>query len=121
MFVHFPKSLRARGFKKPTDVRPIVRYGSGSPQGSGAGRRRQGTVRKYFIDSTDIVAAATTPGCAIEITGNQINVLRDHKSTNTLDNFLGTTSFPGMNIADVQRSYGEDFLTTGCSTTKRST
>ena len=78
MFVHFPKSLRAGGLEKTTDVHPIVRYGSGSPQWCGAPRRRQGTVRKYFIDSTDIVAAATSPGCAIEIACNQVNVLRDH-------------------------------------------
>ena len=93
MLVHFPKALRAKSLKKTTDVRPIVRYGSGSPQWCGARRRRQGTVRKYFIDSTEIVSAATTPGCAIEITCNLINVLRDHKSTNGLDDFLGNTFF----------------------------
>ena len=102
MFVHFPKSLRARWLKKPADVRPIVRYRSESPQWWRARRRGQGTLRKYFIDSTDIIAAATTPGCAIEITCNS-NVFRDQKSTTGLDDFLGTTSFLGKNIADVQR------------------
>ena len=40
-------------------------------------RCRQGTVRKYFIGSTDNVAVATTPGCTIEVTCNQMYVLRD--------------------------------------------
>ena len=64
------KIVESRVLEKTTDVRPIVRYGSGSPQWWGARRRRQGTVRNYFIDSTDIVAAATTPRCAIEIACN---------------------------------------------------
>ena len=46
-------SLRARRLKKTTDVHPIVRNGSGSQQWRGVQRRRQGTVRKYFINSTD--------------------------------------------------------------------
>ena len=66
MFVHFPKALGARGLEKTTDIRPVVRDGSGSPQWWGARRRKQDTVRKYFIDSTDIVAAATTPGYGVE-------------------------------------------------------
>ena len=61
MFVHFPKTLRARWFEKSADVGPIVRNGSRSPQWWRARWRRQGTVRKYFVNSTDIVTAATTP------------------------------------------------------------
>ena len=60
-------------------------------------------VRKYFIDSTDVVAAATTPGCAIEIACNSINVLKDHKSTNGLDDFLGNTSFLCKDVVNVKR------------------
>ena len=56
---------------------------------------------QYFINSTEIVAAATTPGCAIEITCNLINVLKDHNSTKGLDDFLGNTSFLGVDIVDV--------------------
>ena len=48
-----------------------------------------------------VVAAATTPGRTIEVTRNQINVLRDHKSTSSLDNFLGNTSFLGQDVVDV--------------------
>ena len=53
---------RARGLKKSTDVCPVVRDGSGSPQWCGARWRRQGR--------GEIVAAATTPNGAIEITCN---------------------------------------------------
>ena len=101
MFANPPESLRARGLKKTTDVRPIVRDGSGSPQLCGARRRRQSTISKGFINRTEIVTAATTPSCTIEITCNQLNVLRDHKSTNGLDDFLGNTSFLGKDIVDV--------------------
>ena len=49
MFVNSPESLRARRSKKTTDVRPIVRDGSGSPQWCGSRRRRQGTIREHFM------------------------------------------------------------------------
>ena len=32
---------------------------------------------------------------------SRMKVLRDHKSTNSLDNFLGNTSFLGKDIVDV--------------------
>ena len=67
MFANPPESLGARGLKKTTDVRPIVRDGSGSPHWWGAQRRRQSTISKHFINSTEIVSAATTPSGAIEI------------------------------------------------------
>ena len=101
MFVNFPEFLRTKWLQKTEDIRQIVQDGSRSPQWWGAWRRRQGTVRKYFVKSTDSVAAATTPGCTIEVTRNQINVLTDYKSTNSLDNFLGNTSFLGKDIVDV--------------------
>ena len=101
MSVHFPKTLESKLLKKSTDVSLIARDGSGSPQWWGARRRRQGTIRKYFINRTEIVTAATTPGCTIEVTSNHIDVLRDHKRTNGLDNFLGNTSFLGVDIVDV--------------------
>ena len=102
MFANFPEFLRTRWLQKTTDIRPIVRDGSGSPQWCGDRRRRQGTVRKYVVNNTNIVEAATTPGCTIEVARNQINVLRDHKSTNSMDNFLGNTSFLGKDIVDVK-------------------
>ena len=71
---HLPISIGAWWIKKFTDVSQIVRNGSGSLKWWGARRRGQSTVRKYFINSTDTVAAATTPSCTIEVTRNQINV-----------------------------------------------
>ena len=70
MFANPPESLRAGGLKKTTDVRPIVRDGSGSPQLCGARRRRQSTISKGFINRTESATAATTPCCTIEITCN---------------------------------------------------
>ena len=64
------KNVESRVLEKATDVSPIVRDGSGSPQWSGARQSGQGTVRKCFVDSADIVAAATTPGCATEFACN---------------------------------------------------
>ena len=42
--VYFPKALRTRRFERSTDVCPVVRNGSGSPQRCGDRWRRQGTV-----------------------------------------------------------------------------
>ena len=120
MQVDFPEALSARWFEKSTDVCPIVRNGSKSPQWCGAQWRRQGTIREYFIDGTDIVTAATTPSCFIEITCNQVNVLRNHNGTKSLNDVLGNTFFLGINIADMQ-GYSKDLLTTSCSTTKSGT
>ena len=52
MLIHFPGSLRARRFEKSTDVGPIVRNGSRSPQWCGARWRKQDTVQKGFVKST---------------------------------------------------------------------
>ena len=51
MLTYFPETLRAGWFEKSTDVCPVVRDGSGSPQRGGARWRRQGTIRKGFINS----------------------------------------------------------------------
>ena len=54
MLIHFPGSLRAR--RLSTDVGPIVRNGSRSPQWSPwCG---QDTVQKCFVNSTEVVFAA---------------------------------------------------------------
>ena len=61
MLIHFPGSLRARRFEKSTDVGPIVRNGSRSPQWCGAQWRRQDTDQKCFVKSTEVVFAAVPP------------------------------------------------------------
>ena len=101
MLIHLPEFLRTGGLKKTTNVRPIVRDGSGTPQGCGARRRRQIAISKSLINTTEIVTAATTPSCTIEVARNQINVLRGYKRTNGLDDFLGNTSFLGVDIVVV--------------------
>ena len=58
MLMHLPKALRTRWFEKSTDVCPHVRNGSRSPQWCAARWRRQGTVRKNLVNSTDVVFAA---------------------------------------------------------------
>ena len=89
MFVHFSKALRAGWLEKSADVCPVVRNGSGSPQRCVARWRRQGTIRKGFVNSTDVVSAATAPRCSIEITCNQVNLLRNCDSTKSEDELLG--------------------------------
>ena len=102
MLIDLPEALRARGVEKTTYVSPIVRDGSRSPQWNGARRRRQGTISKNF-NRTEVVTAATTPRCDIEITCNQVNVLGNHNGTKGLDDFLGNPFFLRTDIADVQR------------------
>ena len=45
------KNVESRVLEKETEVRPIVRDGSWSPQWSGARQSGQGTVRIYFVDN----------------------------------------------------------------------
>ena len=118
MFVHCPKALRTGWFEKSIDVCPVVRNGSGSPQRWGAHWRRQSTIRKGFINSTEIVSAATTPRCSIEITCNQVNFLRNHNGTKSLDELLGDAFLYGVDVADMQGQHGKEPLTTDCGTTK---
>ena len=47
--------------------------------------------------------------------------LRDHKSTNGLDDFLGNTFLLGVDVADMQGQHSKELLTTDCNTTKRGT
>ena len=101
MLVDLPEALKAGGVEKSTHVCPIVRDGSGSPQWCGARWRRQGTISKGLIDSTEIVSA-----------------LRNHNGTKSLDELLGDAFLFGVNVNDVQRHHREVLLTTGCGTAK---
>ena len=123
MLTNFPETLRAWGggggeVEKSTDVCSVVRDGSGSPQRCGTRRRRQGTISKGFVNSTEIVTAATTPRRAIETTCNQVNFLRNHNGTKSLDELLGDAFFLSVNVADMQGQYSTDLLTTDCGSTK---
>ena len=89
MLIHFPGSLRARRFEKSTDVGPMVRDGSGSPQWCGARWRRQDTVHKCCVNSTEVVLAAMPPCGTIEVTCNQVNFLRNHDGTESEDELFG--------------------------------
>ena len=118
MYVHFPKALRTQWFEKSTEVCLVVRNGSGSPQRCVAWWSRQGTIREGFINSTEIVSAATTPRCSIEITCNQINFLRNHNGTKGLDELLGDAFLLGVDVADMQGQHSQKLLTTDLSSTK---
>ena len=99
MLIHFPETLRAGWHEKSTDVCPVVRDGSGSPQWCGARWRRQGTISKGFINCTEIVLAARSPSCSIEITCYQVNLLRNHYGTKSLDGLLGNAFLLGVDVA----------------------
>ena len=118
MLTYFPETLRAEGVEKSTDVCPVVRDGSGSPQRCGARWRRQGTISKGFINSIEIVTAATTPRHAIEITCYQVNFLRNHNGTKSLDELLGDAFLLGVDDADMQGQHSKELLTTDCGSTK---
>ena len=110
MRIHFPGSLRARRFEKSTDVGPIVRNGSRSPQWCGARWRRQDTVHKSFVNSTEVVFAAVPPCGTIEVTCNQVNFLRNHDSTESEDELLGNDFLFGIDVADMKRQHCKVFL-----------
>ena len=102
MLVHFPKSIRTRWFEKSTDVCPVVRNGSRSPQWCGARWRRQGTISKGFVNSTEVVSAATSPPSTIEKnTSNQVNFLRNHDGTKSENELHGDAFLLGVDVADM--------------------
>ena len=82
---------------------------------------QKGTIRKGFINSTEIVSATTTPRCSIEITCNKVNFLRNHNGTKSLDELLGDAFLLGVDVADMQGQHGKELLTTDCGTTKGGT
>ena len=116
MLIHFPETLRAGWFEETTHVCPVVWDGSGSPQRCGARWRGQRTIRKRFINSTEIVSAATTPCCSIEITCYQVNLLRNHYGTKGLNELLGDAFLLGVDTADMEGQHGKELLTTDCGT-----
>ena len=105
MLMHFPKTLRAGWFEKSADVCPIVRNETRSPQWWGALWRKQGTVHKCFVNSTEVVSATTSPRSTIEITCNQVNFLRNHDGTKSEDELLGNAFLFGVNDADMKREH----------------
>ena len=110
MFVHFPKTLRAKWFEKSADVGPIVRNGTWSPQWCGAQWRRQDTVHECFVNSTEVVFAAIPPCSTIEVTCNQVNFLRNHDGTKSENELLGNAFLFGVNVVDMNREHCKAFL-----------
>ena len=104
-FVHFPKAVRTRWFEKAADVCPIVWNGSGPHKGGRARWRRQDTVHKCFVKSTEIVFAAVPPCSTIEITCNQLNFVRNHDGTKSESEIIGDASILGVNVADMKREH----------------
>ena len=101
MLTHFRETLRARWFEESTDVCPVVRNGSGSPQRCGARWRWQDTVQECFVNSTEVVFAAVPPCGTIEITCYQVNFLRNHDGTKSEDELLGDAFLLGVDVADM--------------------
>ena len=67
--------------------------------------RRQGTVRKCFVNSTEVVFAAVPPCSTIEVTCNQVNFLRNQFGTRSKDELLGDAFLSGVNVADMKREH----------------
>ena len=63
--------------------------------------RKQDTVHKCFVNSTEIVSAAASPSWSIEITCNQANFLRNHDGTESEDELLGNALF-GIDVANTK-------------------
>ena len=99
MLIHFPGSLRARRFEKSRDVGPSVPNGFMSPQWCGAWWRRQDTVHKCFVNSTELVFAAMPPCGTIGVTCNQVNFLRNHDGTKSEAELLA--SLFGVDVAEM--------------------
>ena len=92
-----------------------------SPQWCGAVWRRQDTVQKCFLNSTEVVFAVVSPSGAIEITCNQVNFLRDHNGTKGLNEHLGDRFLLGVDVADMQRQHCKVLLSAHWWTTKYGT
>ena len=101
MLIHLPRTLRARWLEKSAHVCPFVQNGSRSPQWCGTRWRRQDTISKSFVNSTEVVSAATSPCSTKKITCNQINFLRNHDGTKSENELLGDAFLLGVDVADM--------------------
>ena len=59
------------------------------------------TVSKGFVNSTEVVSAAASPGSTIEITCNHVNLLTNRDSTDGEDEILGNASLFSVNLVDM--------------------
>ena len=121
MLVHFPKTMRTRWFEKSANVCPIVRNGSRSPPWRRARWSGQGTISKGFVNSTEVVCAATTPRSTIEIACNQVNFLRNHDGTKSDNELLGDAFLHGVDVADLSRQHCKVLLSAHWWATKYGT
>ena len=83
-----------------------------------ARRRWQSAVRKGFFNGTDAVTVAAPPGCPIEITCNQVNMLTNHNGSDCEDQLFRNTPFLGVDIAHMQRHNCKSFLAAERRSTK---
>ena len=102
---YFPETLIAGGrggLRNPQTSAQLFGMDPGHQKVWGARWRMQCTISKGFINRTEIVTAATSPSCSIEITCYQVNFLRNHNGTKSLDELLGNAFLLGINVADMQ-------------------
>ena len=105
MLMDFLRTVRTQWFEKSADVCPIVGNGSKSPQWCAARWRRQGTVRKCSVNSTEVVFASIPPCSTIEVTCNQVNFSRNHNGSKSKNELLGDAFLLGVNVADMKREH----------------
>ena len=100
MFVHFPKTLRARWFEKSADAQV-----SGMEPGPHSGGVPSGVSKILSINASSIVLRLSLPryrhAVPLKITCNQINFLRNHDGTKSEDELLGNAFLFVVNVADV--------------------
>ena len=98
---YFPVPIGFRRFKEPTNVSPVARNRSWSPQQCEDRRRWQRTVSRGLFDGTDVVSVAATPCSCVEITSNQVHMFVKHHSTNCNDELFPNTTFLSVNVTNV--------------------
>ena len=98
MLTRFPKAVRTSGLRNSQTSAHLSEM---DPQWWGAGWRRQGTISKCFVNSTEVVFATTSPRCTIEFTCNQVNFFRSHNCAKSENELLDDAFLLDKNVADM--------------------
>ena len=98
---NFPVPIGFSSFKEATNVSPVARNRSRSPQRFGAKRQRQGAVGKGFLDGTDVVPVVAPPRSTVEATSHQVHIFVKRHCTNCKDELLSYVTFLSVNVVTV--------------------
>ena len=92
--------------RNPQTSAQLLGMEPGSHSGAGPGGVGKAQSEKASSIVLRIVSAATAPRCSLEINCNQVNFLRNHNGTKSLDELLGDAFLLSVDVADMKGQHG---------------